>query len=185
MLKEYFVDPPRRHEPVRPVACMPGAFCRQERDWTCSAACVRTLASGLCGVPSEDVLVAGAHLEPGPQYSGGIMRWPGLRELKDVEWRFGEADPESAVLDSSDVWAWLRDGWRVMANWMMSYDHWCVFFSYIPFGSDEEDLMFFFDPYYGDVRSVRASDFDVMWKSGSPGGPVHDYVLCRRIRSIA
>lgn len=186
MIREYFPPARFRHEMTGTALCAPRDLFRQERDWTCGVACLRTLMSGIVPVPSETLFVFNNHLTPGPLYSRDFKTltgsadgaFPALLNPR-LEVRYGCDDPERDALDESDVWVWLRDGWRVAVDWMMSFDHWCVIMGYFPLGSPREHEVVFYDPYYDDIRLAHAPDLGVMWRSGRDPGLVHDYVLMR------
>lgn len=189
MTREYFPPARFRHEMTGTALCAPSDLLPQERDWTCAVACVRTLMSGLVVVPSETLIVTNNNLTPGPQYSKDIKSWCGggcpLLDHPELEVRYGCDDPDRDVLDESDVWAWLRDGYRVAINWMMSFDHWCVVMGYFPHGSPSQHEVLFYDPYYDDIRKAHAPDLGVMWRSGNRAHDLrHDYILVRENRLL-
>lgn len=179
MLNEYFpLDKPYPCNGVT-VGVIPPRLFKQERDWTCSMACLRTLLSlGTrydLSIPEEDEFISRYGIKPGPHYSQEVKTW--ILGLKG-EFRFGHEDYD--VPDESKVWEMLRDGWSVAVNWLMSYDHWCVILGwYVLSDAPENNIVQFYDPYYNDVRWVHAPDLGVMWQSGNPDGPKRDYFAYR------
>lgn len=54
---------------------------------------------------------------------------------------------------------YVKNGWSIMVNWLMSYDHWCVILGW--FTEEEhpsEHIVLFYNHYYNDVRFVHAPD---------------------------
>ena len=71
-MKEYFTY----EEPSAfvSVSNTPPRLFRQERDWTCSVACIRTLLSGRTAeVPSENEFIEKFGLVPGPHYTDEFL----------------------------------------------------------------------------------------------------------------
>lgn len=58
----------------------------QERDWTCSIACLRSITSSPKNIGTECFIVENYNLKPGPHYSKDIKE---LNILKDFSVEFG------------------------------------------------------------------------------------------------
>lgn len=76
-------------------------------------------------MPDDIALVESLNLKPGPYYSKDLKAL-NILDNKHLEVKYGCDEPNQDILDPSDIWLLLHDGWRVMANWMMSRDHWTV-----------------------------------------------------------
>ena len=67
------------------VAIMtPKYLFRQERDWTCSIACLRSITSSMKSLGSEDKIFKKYDLKPSPYYSKDIKNLHILDKFKDV-----------------------------------------------------------------------------------------------------
>lgn len=78
-------------------------FFRQERDWTCSIACIRTLLSSFLDVvPSEDFFVIKYGLSPSVYYSKDIKKLDILSEY-DVIYCCDEIIDLEKLLDYIDL----------------------------------------------------------------------------------
>lgn len=167
MKHEFFPVRPYQYGVTQAAVCSLSNMYRQERDWTCGLACVRTIAADLApGFPSEDDIVQKYQLTPGPLSSEDIKRL-GLLELPGLEVQYGCDIAKPEELDPSVIWSLISRGYRVMTEWMMSYDHWTVILGYFPDGHDQErSQLLYWCPYFGEMRMVRAGDFEVMWHGG-------------------
>lgn len=146
------------------VVMTPPKFFPQERDWTCSVACIRTILSGIEDeVPTEDFFVGNYALSPGPYYSREIKSRK-LLEPYDVVYG---CDNEKVTLD--DVLNLCRDGYYVMLESMYNYSHWFVFLGFYPSADCdvEKSKLLVFDPYYNEVRLLNADEFQSMWRDGN------------------
>ena len=57
------------------ISNVPKIFYPQERDQTCSIACIRTILSGLIDdIPSENDIINKNNMQPGPYYSKDIKK---------------------------------------------------------------------------------------------------------------
>lgn len=176
MRSEYFPDESLLSAMSWNISSMPPALYSQSRDWTCSLACLRSIASGIADLGVEDDLIAAFHLEPGPYYSEDVKRL-GILDQHDVDVVYG-CDFALSAKDVSSLWTYMSQGWRVMTNWMMSYDHWTVMLGYIKsrHGPDY-DMWLYYDPYCDEVSMIRNAHFSSMWSS--PGGIARDFIAVR------
>lgn len=180
MIHEFLSNATYRHKITGNAAVFPQRLFGQERDWTCCLACVRSLVSGLVTVPAEDELIKRYGFVPGPIYSKQIKESGALNiQGLDVVYGCDEKDPEN--LDPSVIWDLLDRGYRVMANWMMSYDHWTMMLGYISDEDPDKASFVYWCPYFLETRMVRAGDFESMWHGGAQNGVIGpgDYIAVR------
>lgn len=142
------------------VAQIPKKFFRQERDWTCSIACIRTLLSSFLDVvPSEDFFVIKYRLSPSAYYSKDIKKLDILSEY-DVIYGCDEIIDLEKLLDYIDL------GYYLMVESSLNCGHWLVFLGYFQVKDKtnlEEHKVLLYDPYYDDVRLMNADEFYSMW----------------------
>lgn len=149
----------------------------QERDWTCSVACFRTLIHALYGnVKSEDFFVKNYNIIMGPQNSKDISNWGyAFREGIVTYGCYDKLDKDVA----GNLTRILRTH-NVMVECMLNYAHWLVILGYIQLGSLEDDIIILYDPYYNEIRKLRADEFFSMWYDVAEN-PIHrDYVAIRK-----
>ncbi|MBE6036040.1 MAG: hypothetical protein E7223_00235 [Clostridiales bacterium] len=157
---EVFEKGTTRH--TESVSMTPPKFYRQERDWTCALACIRTMLSGVGGsVPAEADIVSSCSLQPGPHFSKELKE-TGL--LKDYDVLYG-CDYKNITFD--DVLDRMKEGYYVMLESMVNYAHWMVLLGFYALGDAEENRLLFFEPYYNEVRLMRADEFVGMWIDGN------------------
>ena len=162
------------------VSMTPPALYRQEADWTCAIACVRTILSGVTEeIPAEDAIAGRYQLVPGPQYSKDIKKWDFLNEF-DV--KYG-CDYDSMEFDR--IIRMMKDGYFVMLESMVNYAHWMVLLGYYTLQSTEDIekyQLLFYDPYYDRIRLMNADEFINMWFDGDHGksGVVNDFVAIKK-----
>ena len=149
----------------------------QERDWTCSVACFRTLTYALYNkVKDEDYFVNNYNITIGPQNSKAISNW-GFTASKDViiYGCYNKFDKDVAGNLTS-----LLKTHNVMVECMLNYAHWLVVLGYIQLGDLEDDIIILYDPYYNTVRQLIADEFFAMWYDVDKN-PIHrDYVAVRK-----
>lgn len=187
MIRELFQPAPFRHEMVGTALCSPDELYKQERDWTCGVACIRTLASGIITVPSETLFISNNDLIPGSFGSKDFKSWEfgrrGFPILSDprLDVRYGCDDAQRAELDCSDVWHWLRRGYRVALKLMTTFEsgHWCVVLCYFPRAGVRSHDVVIYDPYHDEIRTIRSSELEMMWRNFGDVSSRHDYVLIR------
>ena len=136
----------------------------QERDWTCSLACIRTIVSSIFDDwLSEDELVEKYNMKPSPYFSKDIKE---MGILKEFDTSFG---CDSIEKDFNDLIGLLNNGYKIMIESMYGYSHWLVLLGYIPINNAdiEKSQLLLFDPYYNQVRLVIVDEFISMWKDGN------------------
>ena len=137
---------------------------KQERDWTCSVACIRTILSGYVDkVEDEDYFVSTYKLKPGPYYSKDVKK---LKILKAYDVVYGC----DCINVSFDVLLTLMEnGYSIMVESMYNYAHWFVILGYYPLREKdvEKSMLLVYDPYYDEVRLIRADEFINMWIDGN------------------
>lgn len=147
------------------ISLTPPKLYPQERDWTCSVACLRTILSAFTEeVPEESSFVVNCGMEPGPCYSAGVKEM-GILEGYDVI--YGCDNPNIEFEDIIDM---MKAGYYIMLESMVNYSHWMVLLGYYtiaPFEDMEKYQMLFFDPYYNQVRMINADEFLGMWIDGN------------------
>lgn len=180
MIGEYFEHNSYRHEVNGCYSMMPLHLYKQERDWTCSIACIRTITSGLADIGTEDEILEKYNFQIGPHYSKELKEM-GLLNIQELEVKYGCMNKDTNKIDVSDIWELLKSGYRIMVNWLMSYDHWTVLIGWINNGDVEHNQLIYYCPYFDEVRLVRVGDFEVMWQSGqySENGILKDYIAVK------
>ena len=136
---------------------------KQERDWTCSLACIRTLLSSRGKkVYAEDYYIDKYKMKPGPYFSKDIKK---IGMLKDFDVKYG-CDDKNATFDT--VLNLMRDGYAVMLESMYNYSHWMVLLGYYRLGKNiENNLIACFEPYYNNIRLINVDEFIGMWVDGN------------------
>lgn len=145
------------------VANFPKKLHRQERDWTCSIACLRTILSGVMDeVPDENYFIDTFKMAPGPYYS---------KDIKNREMITGCESLFSCDLESKDITIdmigdLLQRGYYVMVESMYNYAHWYVIMGYCAVENEtnlEKHKLLIYDPYYNEVRLLNVDEFSGMW----------------------
>lgn len=144
------------------VISSPKKFYPQEKDWTCSVACIRTLLSGIMqNVLSEKEMIEKYNISPSPHYSEDIKRLGILSEYDTV---FG-CDISDVTFDT--VLNLMQNGYFIMLECMYNYSHWMVLTGYYPIDDNpEKSRLLFYDPYYNKMRLLIADEFINMWTDG-------------------
>ena len=160
------------------IANPPKTFYRQETDWTCSIACIRTMMSGfLTQVPGEEELVQQFQLTPGPHYSKQIKE----RQILAAYDAIYGCDLEKP--DFAQVIQLMAEGYYVMLESMYNYAHWYVLLGYYPLEDQdiEKSKLLIYDPYYNEVRLLNADEFLSMWIDGDYEHTrvKHDFIALR------
>lgn len=134
----------------------------QERDWTCSIACIRTILSKFKAEKPEDYYILEYKLTPGPHYSQDIKK---LGILKDREAVYG-CDYSEEDKDVNTLIRLANQGYGIMIETLLNYTHWLVVIGYCIIGSDtelEKHKIIVYDPYYNDIRLCLADELLGMW----------------------
>lgn len=147
----------------------------QERDWTCSIACFRTLLSTYSNTLfSEQYFVDKLNRKPGPMCSDDFKSEALLNDLGIADKVvFGCDRPITEKL--CEKLTELLKTHNVMVACTLNGGHWLAILGYVALGNIEHDKIIFYDPYYDDVRTFRADEFFAMWESSYNGCP-HDYI---------
>lgn len=146
------------------VSNCPPVFHRQERDWTCAFACIRTIMS--CSQQrwlSEDDIIKKYRLSPKPYFSSDIKK---LGILNDVKATYG---CDKLDIDFSQIINYLNSGYFIMLGSLINYSHWMVLIGCYTFDdkrSSEDIKLLFYDPYYNDIRIILLDEFIGMWIDG-------------------
>lgn len=160
--QEYFQPIILTHKSI--VAKAPKAMYPQERDWSCSLACIRTMLSGfLEEVPTEEELIHRYKIQMGPYYSKEIKAYHMLDEYDVI---YG-CDTDNHDFDT--ILDYAENGYYIMLESMVNYAHWMVFLGFYPVNgkSFEDSKLLMYDPYYNEVRLLRADEFISMWRDGN------------------
>lgn len=147
----------------------------QERDWTCSIACLRTLLSSTGTPPAEDDIVKDNDVIAGPKNSAAIKSWK-LADSKDVIYGCDKPFKDGLASNLTEL---MKD-YNVMVECMINYAHWIVLLSYVDLGDLEQDIITYYDPYYNRVNTIIADEFLSMWYDVSDNPLHHDYVAIRK-----
>ena len=175
-MKEYFTY----EEPSAfvSVSNTPPRLFRQERDWTCSVACIRTLLSGRTAeVPSENEFIEKFGLVPGPHYTDEFLAKGMLSPARIVKTHKNFRPEEIGLPLLAKL---LAEKYYIMAECMYNYAHWVVVLGYFAVRDPEdteEHRILLYDPYYDQVRLVIADEFLTMWCD--PDGHVKEFVAIR------
>lgn len=148
---------------------------RQERDWTCSIAAVRTILSAFKERHlSETAFIKKYNLNVGPHYTEEILNKKMFGENKKIlsHFDFSEEDISLKLLNNL-----LAQKYYIMAECMYNYAHWVVILAYLAVGNKtntEKHRILIYEPYYDETRLVRADEFDTMWCD--PNGHKHEFI---------
>ncbi len=159
---EYFTLQPLKHQEI--ISNPPKKMYPQERDWTCSMACIRTMLSGIDPtVPEEDHFVSTYRLTPGPLFSKDIKK---LDILGNYDALYG-CDKPDITFDS--ILDYMENGYFVMLESMLNFSHWFVLLGYYPSADNdaEKGKVLVYDPYYNTSRLLIADEFIQMWIDGN------------------
>ena len=162
------------------ISAVPPKLFHQERDWTCSIACIRTLLSAIEEtVPAEDEFVEKYGLVPGPHYSRDIKK---LNLLEGYDVIYGCDDRDDNFDDILDM---MKQGYYIMLESMVNYSHWLVLLGYFA-SADTNDIektkLLFFDPYYNELKLLNTEEFIGMWIDGNyaVSKVKHDYIAIKK-----
>ncbi len=146
------------------VGMVPKKLYRQEKDWTCALACIRTMLSGTgTQVLPESYYVEKYSLKPGPQYSKNIKSYNMLNEF-DVIYGCDKTD-----ITFDDIITLMEEGYFIMLESMVNYSHWMVLLNYLTVETPSEFegyTLLFYEPYYNEVRMMNADEFCGVWRDG-------------------
>lgn len=178
MIHEYFPNIPIVTKKETAVM-IPKALHRQERDWTCAIACLRSIVSSIKNIGTEEEIILKYNLSPGPLYSKNLKELHILDEL-DVIYGCDIVEKTYAYEYLYDL---LKQDYFVMVESMINYDHWLVLCAYFINGEDTPDkqTVLLYDPYYNEMKLYRAEEFGAMWISGNYGvnGVTLDFIAIK------
>ncbi len=164
---EYFE--PNKIEKTESLSQVPPFLFPQERDWTCSLACIRTMLSGVMkDVPKEEVLVQQYKMDMGPYYSKDLKKLGILDDILSKEKVIYGCDQEDIELP--DILTLMENGYYVMLESMVNYAHWMVLLGYFVTAGEENPekcRLLFYDPYYNQVKLLNYDEFMGMWIDGN------------------
>lgn len=148
----------------------------QERDWTCSIACIRTLLSRIKeNIPQEITFINTFKLKPKPYFSKDLKI---ILEKLDIEAICGcdiKTDSFDDILDLS------KRGYYIMLESMYNCSHWIVFLGYYPIidNNIENSQLLIYDPYYDKVKLINTDEFISMWKDGINKDIQNDFIAIK------
>lgn len=160
---EYFGEN-RNLYPDHCISNVPPKLFRQERDWSCSIACIRSLLSGTDVSWTENYLIEKFNMSPGPYYSKDYKAINIFPQTLDVI--LGCDNPDITV---KRLFQYMEDGYYIMAETMYNYAHWYVILGYYLSNDEnnpEHHTIVAYDPYYDEIRLVNADEFETMWLDG-------------------
>jgi hypothetical protein len=170
---EYFEV--EKKENYKSYSNVPPQLMRQERDWTCSVAAVRTILSAFKEkYLSETSFIANYNLTIGEHYTEEILSKKLFGENKKI---LSHLDFKKEELSLKLLNNLLAKKYYIMAECMYNYAHWVVILAYLAVrgSSDtEEHQILFYDPYYDETRLVRADEFATMWCD--PDGHYREFI---------
>lgn len=171
---EYFKNEKQWCPKYTQLASVPHLY-PQERDWTCSVACLRSIVSGEYDI-SEDSIVDSCPIEMGPQTSKAVRHWMPYATSRFL---FGAYQPLPEK-DTLRALVELMKTHTVMIECMINYEHWVVLLGFTYLGSLENSMFILYDPYLNTVRTVMAEELLNEWFYVTTDGPDHDYVAFER-----
>lgn len=176
MLNELFGNPEDAYGVItKSYASTIDKMFRQERDWTCAIACLRTLFNGKF---TEDELIEKHEIEKGPKYSKDIKPWiEGLARPRDY---YLGCDYKYVNVRPAERLATLLNSYNVMVELTLNYAHWVVILHYAHLGSLADDVVTIYDPYFNKVRLFPAEEILSMWYGIMEAEIEHDFVAVRK-----
>lgn len=157
-------------------------FYKQERDWTCSFACIKSITD--IDV-LEDELIKEYDLTPSPYFSTDIKQLGIIESLchKTSDVIYG---CDNRLVEKEDKLALLNElmlkGYNIMVEMMLSGSHWFVFVGYIALGNPYDTSthqVLLYDPYQNSTRMVIAEDFVTMWEDSKKHDIVADFIAVK------
>lgn len=158
------------------VTKVPPKLFPQERDWTCSIACIRTMTSAFGrGPKDEDWYISNFNLSPGLHYSKDI------KEKRILQGYTVEYGCDYTNFEFDNLVKLLGQGYYIMVEGMINYSHWLVLLGYYTLGSKddlENNFVLLYDPYYDELKLIRADEFNKIWQGGEfdNTGVNHDFI---------
>ena len=154
---------------------IPPLLIPQERDWTCSLGCIRTICSAFGKIPPEEELIEQGGFMPGPLFSDDIKASGILKEYDAV---YGCDKEETSLRDMTD---YLSKGYFVMTESIHNGGHWMVLLAILATGGSdlEKQSILLYDPYYDRSRLIIADEYDSMWYDANRD-IMHDFIAIRK-----
>ena len=143
------------------ISNCPPKFFKQERDWTCAFACIRTIMSSY--IPdwlSEENIINKYQLTAKPYFSYDIKKIGILNNMNII---YG---CDHSAITFEKIIEYMDCGYYIMLESMINYSHWMVLIGCYVLGNDsnpESVKLSFFDPYYNDVKIILLDEFINMW----------------------
>lgn len=164
MRKAEYFNSPKKLSISSNISRLPSKLYLQERDWTCSIACMRSITSSIRYLGDEDNIVNKYAMKPGPFYSEQIKK---LGVLSDYHVIYG-CDFDSECYDIKKLYDLMSDGYYIMVESMIGFDHWLVLFDYITNNDEitEKQCLLLYDPYYDEIKKYNVDEFESVWLSG-------------------
>ena len=144
------------------VVNTPVEFYKQERDWTCSIAVVRSAISCYNNKITEDEILAQENLKMGGQKIDNMKNWKILKEA-------GEGiltQQEKKVEGIKGLYDLLLDNYVVICETTYNWWHFVLAYGYLTTHNKDkidEQMVLFYDPYYDEHLLMRAELFEQMW----------------------
>lgn len=156
----------------------PSELYPQERDWTCSVACIRTILSGVTkNIPSENEFLEKYNIEIGGHYVDEFIEKNMLFPAEEIRTHHDYKLDEIGLPLLNKL---LGEKYFIMVECMYNYAHWVVVLGYYAVRErqdTEEHKILIYDPYYNEVRMVIADELLTMWCD--PEGHEKEFVAIR------
>ena len=152
-----------------------GSLFKQQHDWTCSIACIRTILSGFGINISENHFIQQYNLIPSPYFSKDIYQ---LHILDDYQTIYGFNHPVSF----DKIIEYLNEGYGIMIETMFSVSHWYCLLAYYHFdnGDIEKDKVLIYDPYYDRLQLLILDEIIDMWRDGINKDIINDFIAIKK-----
>lgn len=158
IINEYFGETPDVKGPS--IVNTPVNFYRQERDWTCSIACVRTVISAFNNNISEEQIIKDNNLKMGGQHIEDMKKWSCFKDLKL------ESQETRPIKDIQGLYDLLLDNYIIICAHAYNLYHYIVCYGYLTTNerqNPENQCILFYDPYLDEHKLINADIFDTMW----------------------
>ena len=177
-IREYYLED-KEEFPTESISNTPPKLYKQEMDWTCSIACIRTLLSGVQEeMGEEEEIIKKYKFEVGPHYSKDIKSKNIFPSTLNVIYG---CDVKSITL--KQLFNLMSEGYYIMSESMYNYAHWYVLLGYHVVGDNpEKHKIMIYDPYYDEVKLLNADEFSGMWVDGDheKTGVYRDFIAVKR-----
>lgn len=153
---------------------------KQDRDWTCSIASLRTIMSGYypdSDVLSEDEFINLYGLKKGP-YNSLDLHDAGI--LNSIPHQAGYSIPAPSTNQAVFLTSLMED-YNVMIECMVNVAHWIVLLGYVKLGNLEQDMFIYYDPYYHRINTIVADELISMWYDIGKHPLQRDYIAIPKV----